>query len=194
MHIGIERLRAGEHHVLQTLCAPPESDVVVLTDSPWLPVLRGELRLFSGGVSFTTARHGPHVLPFRIHLAAVGTLDMSASDGQRGLLLLRQKVDSHAYGPLAHLPRSFGASLPDAEALKDGTAKPRALSLAIVLPSGSSLQRAVAGVAWPLWTQLFADCRIPLDSLAAPPEEFLPALAVLQAEERAQVQGDPACG
>ena len=42
----VERLRAGEHHVLQVLCAPPVPDVPLLIDTPWLPVLRGEARLY----------------------------------------------------------------------------------------------------------------------------------------------------
>ena len=37
-------LSSGEHHVLQWLCVPPIEDAIVLTSSPWMPVLRGEVR------------------------------------------------------------------------------------------------------------------------------------------------------
>ena len=35
---------AGEHSVLQALVSEPLTDVALLTSSPWLPVVRGELR------------------------------------------------------------------------------------------------------------------------------------------------------
>lgn len=35
---------AGEHHVLQVMCAPPLPDNALLVGSPWLPVVRGEVR------------------------------------------------------------------------------------------------------------------------------------------------------
>ena len=104
LHLAVERMRAGEHHVLQALAAPPEEAVTVLTSSSWLPSLVGELRLFTGGLCFDTDQHGPHVLPFRIHVdaAAAYQIDHRTADG---LLLLRQKPDTHgsACSPLARL-------------------------------------------------------------------------------------------
>ena len=59
----VERLRAGEHHVLQALAVEPQEDIVVLTSNPWLPIIRGDLRLFTGGIAIDTGQHGPHLLP-----------------------------------------------------------------------------------------------------------------------------------
>ena len=59
LHVMVERLRAGEHHVLQVLAAPPVEPAVVITTSPWMQVLRGELYLFTGGICLDTSQHGP---------------------------------------------------------------------------------------------------------------------------------------
>ena len=85
----VDRLRAGEHHVLQVMCAPPLPNDALLVGSPWLPVVRGEVRLYASGLSVSSPRHGPLVLPFRIHLAAVATYRLNCHDGC-GLLLFRQ--------------------------------------------------------------------------------------------------------
>lgn len=142
-------MRAGEHHVLQTLCAEPQP-AIVLTSSCWMPVLRGELRLFAGGISFETEHHGPHTLPFRIHLAAVGVYRLDDTTTP-GLLMLRQKPDAHGYGPIALLPEQ-----PGGRDTVDLDAPPlRTLSLALVIPPRSHLQRALVDTVWPLWETLF---------------------------------------
>ena len=175
----VERLRAGEHHVLQVLCARPAPRAALLVDSPWLPVVRGEARLYQGGLALVSPRHGPLVLPFRIHLAAVATYRLDCLDGC-GLLLLRQKPDTHAYGPLAMLPRAMGAEPPDAE-----DPLPVAMSLALVVPAGSELQHALREVVWPAWSRLFRECNIPCDNLPAVPAELRAPLAQLQCEAAA---------
>jgi len=187
----IERLRAGEHHVLQTLCAPAERGAVLLTDSPWLPLVHGELRLFSGGIAFHCERHGPLLLPFRIHLAAAASVELESG---RTLVLLRQKPDTHAYGPLAHLPRRAGGELPDIESLKEGTARPHALALALVLNPDTPLHRHATEIVWPIWKQLFTECNIACDVLTAPPKEFHAALFTLQTEEIGFVQPPSSVG
>ena len=175
----VERLRAGEHHVLQVLCAPPAPNAALLLDSPWLPVVRGDARLYQGGLALVSPRHGPLTLPFRIHLAAVATYRLDCLDGY-GLLLLRQKPDTHAYGPLAMLPRKMGAEPPDAE-----DPLPVAMSLALVVPAGSELQHALREVVWPAWSRLFRECNIPCDNLPAVPAELRAPFAQLQREAAA---------
>ena len=159
------------------MCAAPLEGEVLLLGSPWLPVVRGEVRLYASGLSFSSPRHGPLVLPFRIHLAAVATYRLNCHDG-RGLLLFRQHPDEHAYGPLALLPARLGAAQPDADA-----PAPSAMSLALVVRAGSELQHAIQESVWPLWTQLFRELGIPCDDLAAPPAEIRDALAQHQREE-----------
>jgi len=128
--------------------------------------------------SLDTPQHGPHVLPFRIHLDAVATYrphDPKAA----GLLLLRQKPDSHGYGPLALLPASPGeAPIDDPDALPL-----RTLSLAIVVPPRSNLQRSLEQAIWPIWQRLFDDCGVPCDELSAPPAEFASGLEALRRTE-----------
>ena len=173
----VDRLRAGEHHVLQVMCAPPLPNAALLLGSPWLPVVRGEVRLYASGLSFSSPRHGPLVLPFRIHLAAVATHRLNCHDGC-GLLLFRQHADPHSYGPLALLPARIGAEQPDIDAPPE-----TALTLALVIRSGSDLQRCIQDNVWSLWTQLFRELGIPCDDLAAPPAEIREALAQYQREE-----------
>ena len=181
MHSGIERMRAGEHAQLQVLAAAPEA-AVVLTSSPWMPMLKAEVRLFSGGVCIDTPQHGPHVLPFRIHLAAAAYYQIDDRTNA-GLVLLRQKPDTHGYGPIALLPESPGTS-----GEEDGPVDPqdpplRTLSLAILVPPRSSLQKSLDETVRPLWAQLFEECDIPCDELAAPPAEFEAALNALNGED-----------
>ena len=83
--VSSDHAGAGEHHVLQVMCAAPLEGEALLLGSPWLPVVRGEVRLYASGLSFSSPRHGPLVLPFRIHLAAVATYRLNCHDG-RGLL------------------------------------------------------------------------------------------------------------
>ena len=175
LHVPIERLRAGEHHVLQVLASPVEAETVVLTTSSWLPLLHAELRLFTGGISLDTPQHGPHVLPFRIHLDAVATYRLHDPQSA-GLLMLRQKPDSHGYGPLALLPETPGEG-----PIADADAPPlRTLSLAIVVPPRSTLQHNLEHVIWPIWRRLFDDCGVPCDELSAPPAEFAHGLGALR--------------
>ena len=180
MQAGIERMRAGEHAQLQVLIAPPE-DVIVLTSNPWMPVLQAELRLFSGGVCIDTPQHGPHVLPFRIHLAAAAYFQV---DDRRnaGLILLRQKPDTHGYGPLALLPDMPGATGSDDEPINHEDPPLRTLSLAILVPPRSTLQDSLESIVKPAWAALFDECSIPCDELTAPPNEFSVGLGVLRAE------------
>ena len=181
MHMGIERMRAGEHAQLQILVAEPES-CIVLTSNPWMAVLKAEVRLFSGGVCIDTPHHGPHVLPFRIHLAAAAYHQID-DRSSAGLVLLRQKPDAHGYGPLALLPERPGANGEDDGPLADLEDPPlRTLSLAILVPPRSSLQTSLEEVVCPLWKELFEQCSIPCDELNAPPAEFATALSMLQAE------------
>ena len=73
--------------------------------------MAGELRLWAGGLSFDTDRHGPLLLPFRIHLAAVAAYNLGSRHAP-GLLLFTQHADAHGYGA-ARRPRSRAtASLP----------------------------------------------------------------------------------
>ena len=136
-------------------------------------------RLFESGLSFSSPRHGPLVVPFRIHLAAVATYRLNCHDGC-GLLLLRQYADPHSYGPLALLPARIGAEQPDTDA-----PPLTALTLALVIRSGSDLQRYIQDNVWSLWTQLFRELSIPCDDLAAPPAEIRDALAQYQREDLA---------
>ena len=64
---ALEKMRAGEHSVLQLLAAAPIDTAALLTSSPWLRVVTGEVRLFSGGLSIDSPRHGPLTIPFRVH-------------------------------------------------------------------------------------------------------------------------------
>ena len=134
-------------------------------------------RLYASGLSFSSPRHGPLVLPFRIHLAAVATYRLNCHDGC-GLLLFRQHADPHSYGPLALLPARMGAEQPDTDA-----PPLTALTLALVIRGGSDLQRCIQDNVWSLWTQLFRELSIPCDDLAAPPAEIREALAQYQREE-----------
>jgi len=174
MHQAVERMRAGEHHVLQSLVAPPQP-AVLLTTSAWLPVLRGEVRLFSGGLYVETEQHGPHILPFRIHLDAVGAFQIG-SPSEPGLLMLRQKADDHAYGPLSLLPEAPSV----AEGVDKECLPMRTFNLALVVPPRSALQRALVDTVWPIWEVLFRDCKVPCDQLAAPAAEFRYPLEVLR--------------
>jgi len=143
---AVERLRAGEHAQLQALVAEPLEGCVLLLDSAWLPAVRGSLRLFAGGVAFDSARFGPLVLPFRIHLDAVTAFNLGGHGA--GALILHQKKDDHAYGPLALLPeRCFGG-------------EPVALTLAIAVPCRGPLHHALQEKAWPYWARLFAECGV----------------------------------
>ena len=144
-----------------------------------------QVRLFAGGFYLETAQHGPHILPFRIHLAAVAAyqLDEHAS---AGLLMLRQKPDAHGYGPLALLPTA--PALTDAPVTAPPGTSPdeaetpplRTLSFALVVPPNSALQRALVDTVWPVWETLFRKCAVPVDHLRAPAPEFGYALEVLR--------------
>ena len=181
LHIMVERLRAGEHHVLQVLAVAPVTDAIVLTTSPWMPILRGELRLFTGGICIDTPQHGPHTLPFRIHLAAAASCQLHHNT-KTGLVLLRQKPDAHGYGPLAVLPNAPG----ETEAVPMDDPPLRTLSFAIVVPPRSALADGLETV-WPIWQKLFVEHAVPLDELPAPPAEFLSALEMLGRAETAAV-------
>ena len=178
LHLPVERLRAGEHHVLQVLAAPPFEEALVLTSSAWLPVLRGELRLFTGGISLDCEQHGPHLLPFRIHLAAAATF-RRGDRKHPSLLMLRQKDDAHGYGPLSLLPAAPG----DGGGEVDPECPPmRSLALALVVPPRSPLQDALDDIVWPIWRTLFDECAVPCDDhLPGLPAEFDHALGVLRA-------------
>lgn len=177
----LERMRSGEHHVLLALCAEVETDAVVLTSSPWLPVLRGELRLFTSGLYLHTAAHGPHVLPFRIHLAAAGAVRLE-SGSQLGLVLLRQKPASHAYGPLALLPEAPGGTSVDPEMPPE-----RELTLGVVVRPRSSLQRVLSETVWPMWRRLFEEVGVPCNEIAEVPTELEAAMSELQSSEAARL-------
>lgn len=164
---------------------PAAAQAIVLFTSPWMPLLAGELRLFSGGLAFTTERHGPHLLPFRIHLAAAAAVDMDCSRGP-GLVLLRQKPDSVGYGPLSLLPPTIGGALPSAELPPE-----RSLAIAIVLPPRSGLQKVMASHVWPIWRQCFTECGVPCDTLSAPPAEFDGALAALRLHDEGHASPPP---
>ena len=164
------------------MCAPLVQGVILL-DSTWLPVVRGVLRLFESGLAISSPRHGPLVLPFRIHLSAVATYHLGCLDGY-GLLVFRQKPDTHGYGPLALLPAALGGEHPDVEA-----PRPLAMSVAIVVPGGSELQRALCDVVWPMWARLFRELGVPCDDLPAVPSELRMALAQFESEEAAGWRG-----
>ena len=142
---ALSRLHAGEHAQLQTLLCEP-IECTLLLDSSWLPAVRGEARLFAGGIAFDSERHGPLLLPFRIHLAAVTAFNLGGSEGT-GALCFRQAEAWHAYGPLALLPDHSGL---------------RVLTLALAVPCRSTLHRALEETAWPHWARLFAECDIPV--------------------------------
>ena len=152
---------------------------VVLTTCPWIPLLRAELRLFTGGISVDTPQHGPHTLPFRVHLAAVGAFQLHHPT-KPGVLFLRQKPDLHGYGPTAFLPEAVGGT----EAVDMSDPPMRILSLALIIPPRSHLARALE-IVWPFWQRLCADCGVPLDELAAPPAEFVSPLEVMGRAEAA---------
>jgi len=172
---SITCLRAGEHHVLQVLCAHPVEDAVLLSSSRWMPVLRGEARLFSGGLYFESAQVGPIVIPFRIHLAAIASYRLDEPTAT-GLVMIRLKPADHSYGPLSHLPDAPGGLPVDTQSLPL-----RSLALALVVPPRSSLRTSLVDIVWPVWEALFAECHIPYDELASPPAEFAHGLAVLRA-------------
>jgi len=172
---SITCLRAGEHHVLQVLCVPPEETAVLLSSSPWMPLLRGEARLFSGGLFFESAQVGPIVIPFRIHLAAIASYRLDEPTAT-ALVMIRLKPADHSYGPLSHLPEAPGGPAVDPHSLPL-----RSLALALVVPPRSSLRNSLVDVVWPVWEALFAECHIPYDELASPPAEFAHGLAVLRA-------------
>ena len=67
----------------------------MLTSNLWLPIIRGDLRLFTGGIAIDTGQHGPHTLPFRFHLAALAT-------------------QTEGLGAGAHIPASRGRRRGDA--------------------------------------------------------------------------------
>jgi hypothetical protein len=79
---------------------------------------------------------------------------------------------------LALLPARLGAEQPDIDAPPE-----TALTLALVVRSGSDLQRYIQDKVWSLWSQLFRELGIPCDDLAAPPAEIREALAQYQREE-----------
>jgi hypothetical protein len=165
--------------VLQVLAAAPFEGVVVLTSSSWMPMIRdAEVRLFTGGVCIDTRRHGPHVLPFRIHLAAAACYRLDHRT-QAGLILLRQKPDAHGYGPLALLPENPGGNDP----VEADNPPMRTLSLAIVIRPRSTLQDSLETTVWPLWCRLFDECGVPCDELTAPPAEFALGLEMLRHTE-----------
>ena len=179
----VERLRAGEHHVLQALAVEPQEDVVVLTSNPWLPIIRGDLRLFTGGIAIDTGQHGPHTLPFRFHLAAMATQNLHHPT-QPALILLRQKPDSHGYGPIALLPTNPGDATPVEKDPDTNEPPMRTLSLAIVVPPRSTLAKGL-DLILPIWRQLCSDCKVPLDEIPMPPAEFIKPLDVLSRAEAA---------
>ena len=176
---ALEKMRAGEHSVLQLLAAAPIDTAALLTSSPWVRVVTGEVRLFSGGLSIDSPRHGPLTIPFRVHLAAAAVVDLECRDGA-GLVILHQKADDHGYGPLSVLPPAEGADAPDADA-----PAPAALTLALVVRPGGAVQKALRGGVWAEWTRCFAEAKVPLSTLAAPPALFADAIAELAALDAA---------
>ena len=155
----------------------------MLTSNPWLPIIRGDLRLFTGGIAIDTGQHGPHTLPFRFHLAAMATQNLHHPT-QPALILLRQKPDSHGYGPVALLPTNPGDATPVEKDPDTNEPPMRTLSLAIVVPPRSTLAKGL-DLILPIWRQLCSDCKVPLDEIPMPPAEFIKPLDVLSRAEAA---------
>ena len=135
--------------------------------------MTGEVRLFSGGLSIDSPRHGPLTIPFRVHLAAAAVVDLECRDGP-GLVILHQKADDHGYGPLSVLPPAEGADAPDADAPAP-TAYARARR-----PAGRRGAKRSAAECGRV-DEVFAEAKVPLSTLAAPPALFADAIAELAA-------------
>ena len=73
------------------------------------------------------------------------------------------------------LPPAEGADLPAA------APAPAALTLALVVRPGGAVQKALRGGVWAEWTRCFAEPKVPLTTLAAPPALFADAIAELAA-------------
>lgn len=139
----VERLRAGEHSVLQVLVAEP-CEGTLLFDVSVFGSVSGEVRLFSEGLAFFSVRHGPLVVPFRIQCAAVDASHLGGGTSAcRGVLSFEVHPGAVAYGPLAALGG-------------DGATRV-ALDVEPHTQLSSALERA-----WPHWARLFASAGIPV--------------------------------